>query len=207
MQAVLQVALTTGGDTVLNTANGALSVSAGAAISSGSHALTITANDVVLGSGSSMSTDSSGSILVQPSSLRPVVLGSWAATGSAWLGLSATEYHGFDTPSLTIGGSTTTSIRVSGITPAPAPVVSGLVTLLAGSAGAQITFDSAGSSEFGALDAVAAGNIVVDSEVKASVGSLRFSSQSNVAVAANLALEVHRQSYPVGHGMPHLLCA
>ncbi len=176
--------LTTNGTTSFDSdsdANGSgdFTISAGQTLNTSNNSLSITANDVALGAGSSISSGTAGTTLIAAQSGRTIGLGS----GTGDFSLSNDELTLITAASLTVGNSSNGTITVGALTTATTPLI-----LNATSTGSAVNFATTASSGLGNLT-INAGTGGVDFGVDVTTtGSLTVSSDAAIAGAGILTV-------------------
>lgn len=183
---LLSSGMTTQGTTSFNSdtdaetnIGGDFTLAAGQSLNTTNNSLSITANDVALGAGSSITSGTAGTTLLAAKSGRTIGLGSGAGDFS----LSNTELGLFTAASLTVGNSSNGTITVTGLTSPSTPL-----TLNATSTGSAVNFATTASTSLGSLT-INAGTGGVDFGVDvATTGSLTVNSDAAIAGAGILTV-------------------
>ena len=175
--------LTTNGTTSFNadsdaTGTGIFSIAANQTLNTNGNALSITANNMVLGTNTNNSIDSGTTILLASQSGQTIRLGSGAGSFS----LDNNELSEINTTNLTIGNSSNGTITIDGVTS-----FSGSLTLNATATGSAVNFSGALSSGLGNLT-INAGTGGVNFGIDVATGSLTVTSGAAITGAGILTV-------------------
>ncbi|MEK9627405.1 MAG: filamentous hemagglutinin N-terminal domain-containing protein [Nitrospinota bacterium] len=158
---------------------GDFTLAASQTLNTTSNSLSITANDIALGAGSSINSGTAGTTLLAAKSGRTIGLGS----GTGDFSLSDTELGLITAASLTVGNSSNGTITLAGVTSLTTPL-----TLNATSSGSAINFTTTASTGLGDLN-LNAGTGGVDFGVDvSSTGSLTINSDGTIGGAGILTV-------------------
>ena len=183
---VLSSGVTTQGTTRFNSdtdaetnIGGDFTLAAGQTLNTTNNTLSITANDMALGAGSSINSGTGGTTLLAAKSGRTIGLGS----GTGDFSLSDTELGLISGASLTIGNSSNGTVTVAGVTSSTTPL-----TLNATSSGSAVNFATTASSGLGSLTLNAGTGGVNFGVDVTTTGSLTVSSDAGIAGAGILTV-------------------